>query len=311
MHVLFISSGTSGCVRPVVKSQGEMLRNKGLDISYFLIKGNGVFGYVKNIFRLRRVIKRNQFDIIHAHYSLTAFVATLSRSKPLIVSLMGSDLEINRFFTFITRLLAKYWWSCTIVKSDKMAKKLKAKNVHILPNGVDMEQFKPLNVSKCRKQLGWVKGEYHALFAANPKRPVKNYQLFTDAVSELRKNGYRIQTHVLDNVSHDKIPIYMNAADVVCLSSFREGSPNVVKEAMSCNRPVVSTDVGDVTWLFGGEDGYFTSGLDIVEYALNLESALKFSKKYQQTVGRNRIQNLGLNADSFNNKIIELYKTVR
>jgi len=311
MHILFVSSGNSGSVRPVVKSQGESLENKKLRISYFLIEGKGLLGYLKNVYRLRQVIKSNHFDVIHAHYSLTAFVASLSGCKPILVSLMGSDLEINKLFTLITRLMAKYWWSCTIVKSDEMAKKLKTDNVQVLPNGVEMANFTPLDKKECRLQLEWSNDEYHLLFAANPDRPVKNYELFNDALSRLKKKGFLIHAHVLKSVEHDQIPVHMNAADVVCLSSLREGSPNVVKEAMSCNRPVVSTDVGDVKWIFNNMEGHFISSMNAGDYAQNIEYALKFNAKFGQTSGRKRILDLGLDAGSFKNRMVELYNNIR
>ena len=93
MTILFISSGNSGKISPIVKAQADSLIKKGVAIDFFLIKGKGLTGYLKSIFILRKFIKKNNYDLYHAHYSLSAFVATLAGCKPLVVSLMGSDVK--------------------------------------------------------------------------------------------------------------------------------------------------------------------------------------------------------------------------
>jgi glycosyltransferase involved in cell wall biosynthesis len=100
----------------------------------------------------------------------------------------------------------------------------------------------------------------------------------------------------------------MNAADVVILTSLWEGSPNVIKEAMACNRPIVSTDVGDVRWIFGDTPGCYVTSNDAVDVAEKIQSALDFSKDQHVTKGRDRLLKLGLNADHVAVKILKFYQ---
>ena len=100
----------------------------------------------------------------------------------------------------------------------------------------------------------------------------------------------------------------MNASDIVVLTSLREGSPNVIKEAMACNCPVVATDVGDIAWLFGNEPGHFLSGFDPQDVATKLNMALEFSEEYGRTSGRNRIIELGLDSESVARRIVGVYE---
>src|SRR5690625_1646245 len=265
MNILFVSSGNSGKVSPIVKKQGESLLREGKQIHFFLIHGKGFLGYLKNVYNLRQVIRKKQVDLIHAHYSLTAFVVSLTMFKPLVVSLMGSDLEMNKIFIVSIRFLSRYYWAHTIVKSNEMKNKLNVKNVSIIPNGVDINQFKPLESNSCKKKLGWVEEGCHVLFAANPERSVKNFDLLKKSVLNLQEFGYKIHIHLLMNVPHTEINIYMNAADVVTLTSLREGSPNVIKEAMACNRPIVVTDVGDTAWVIKDTVGCYVSGFSVKE----------------------------------------------
>lgn len=309
MKVLFISSGTNGKISPIVKSQGDSLKKQQVEVDYFLICEPGLNGYFKYIFRLRKYIKQNDYDILHAHYSLSGFVATLSSANRAVVSLMGDDALTSRSL-FLTKLLANYIWGKTIVKSEEMRQRLNTSNVEIVPNGVDLKKFKPMGKIPCQKKLGFSKDKLHLLFAANPRRKIKNFKLFKDAFEILKDKGHDIEMHYFDNISHKDVPIYMNAADLVCLSSLSEGSPNVIKEAMACNRPIVSTDVGDVKWLFDEIDGCYVSSNNVKDYSSYLKKALKYSAVSEHTYGRERLIELGLDSDSVAKKLVEIYRNV-
>ncbi len=103
----------------------------------------------------------------------------------------------------------------------------------------------------------------------------------------------------------------MNASDVILLSSLWEGSPNVIKEAMACNKPIVCTDVGDVRWLFGEEPGHFIAGSEVDNYANRLKDALGFSNTVGNTNGRARLLILGLDSRTVANRIENIYKEVQ
>lgn len=121
MRVLFIASGNHGAVSPVVGNQAEALMSEGIEIEWYLLKGKGIKGYLKNVKPLRQYLKEHKYDAIHAHYSLTAFVASLAGAKPLVVSLMGSDVKAAGWYKFIIRLFAwLFRWKAIIVKSNDM-----------------------------------------------------------------------------------------------------------------------------------------------------------------------------------------------
>jgi teichuronic acid biosynthesis glycosyltransferase TuaC len=96
---------------------------------------------------------------------------------------------------------------------------------------------------------------FHVLFPANSGDPVKRPQLAQSAVDTLNRQGLRAEMHALHGVPHHRVPVWLNASDALLLTSAHEGSPNIIKEALACNVPVVSVDVGDVRERIAGIKG--------------------------------------------------------
>ncbi len=308
LKVLFVCSGNSKRgISPIIANQGESLSLRGVDVDYFTIQGKGVLGYLRNVLPLRRQLRQQRYDIIHAHYSLSALVATLAGGRPLVVSLMGSDIRLGPIFQYAVRLSARLFWREVIVKSIDMRDNLGARCCTIIPNGIDTAHLRPSETRACQSELGWDLHRKHLLFAANPGRQVKNFPLFQKAVQSLPEH-LAIEYHALEDVPHAAIPTYMNAADVVVLTSLWEGSPNVIKEAMACNCPVVATEVGDVAWLFGDEPGHYLTGFEPADVAEKIRLALDFSGRHGRTRGRERIKKLGLDAETVAWRIVEVYE---
>jgi glycosyltransferase involved in cell wall biosynthesis len=309
MKVLFVSSGNSeDGISPIVKNQGESLRQNGVDLHYFTIKGKGLKGYLRNIKYLKKTIRNIQPDVVHAHYSLTAITASLAGAKPLVVSLMGSDSKSSFQIRILIKFFNKLIWTRLIVKSEDMRKSIGIKNAEILPNGVDIEMFHEREKKKCQEKLGWDDSIKHILFAASPSRIVKNFKLAQQTFELIKSDG--IELHSLSNIPHSEMPLWMNAADIVLLTSLWEGSPNVIKEAMACNRPIVSTNVGDVKWLFGNLPGHYLTSFDSSDIADKIEQALTFSQDHNHTTGRRRIIELRLDADSVSKQLVSLYNEI-
>ncbi|MHA1381826.1 MAG: glycosyltransferase family 4 protein [Candidatus Helarchaeota archaeon] len=309
MNILFIvRENKQNNISPIILAQGQSLKNEGCKVDYFLIRGKGLMGYVSNIIPLRKYLKNNKNEIIHAHFSFSAIIAAIAGAKSLVVSLMGSDVYSNCFMRQIIKCFNNLCWDKCIVKSEKMKNILGISNTEILPNGVDTEIFRPIPKDKAKYELNLDYKKKYILFAANPNKYVKNFSFFINVFNKLDKRYYRYI--VLQGVPHYEIPFYMNAAEVVVLTSLWEGSPNVIKEAMACNCPIVSTDVGDVKRLLDGIDGCYTSSLDVNEFFGKLNKSLIYSQKYKKTLGRTRILKLGLTSKEVACKLINIYKAI-
>ncbi|WP_332897111.1 MULTISPECIES: glycosyltransferase [unclassified Haladaptatus] len=184
-----------------------------------------------------------EYDLIHANSGLIAPAAVFQPNLPVVLSLWGSDLMGK--FGPVSKFCARHADE-VIVMSAEMAELL-GQDCHIIPHGVDTERFKPMDKAAARAELGWEQDETYVLFPYAASKSVKNYPRaarVVDAVREQYDGTLNLQT--VFRVPHEQMPLYMNAADVLLLTSHREGSPNATKEALACNTPVVSAAVGDV-----------------------------------------------------------------
>jgi teichuronic acid biosynthesis glycosyltransferase TuaC len=307
MKVLFVSSGNSKeGISPIVKNQGQSLIKQGVDVVFFTIKGRGLKSYFHHIFILKKYLKTNKFDIIHAHYSLSAYVAALAGARPLIASLMGSDVKLHKYTSTLVPFFYNHFWNQTIVKSKDMYQHFNLRGINIIPNGVDIDRFISLDKRDCQNKLSWDINRRHIIFVTDPDRVEKNFSLAKMAIGLIQKE-YELVLHIVKDVPNENIPVYLNAADVLILSSLHEGSPNVIKEAMSCNCPIVSTDVGDVCEVIGDTSGCYICSFDPEDVADKIKEALMFSQIKGRTDGRDRIINLELDSENIAKKILNIY----
>lgn len=176
----------------------------------------------------------------------------------------------------------------------------------MVPNGVDLRMFNLRPQAEARAVVGFEEGEKYVIFVSNPARPEKNYPLAQAAVQTLQQPNLHL-VPVFDK-PHSQVVDYMCAADVLIMTSLNEGSPNVIKEAMACNCPIVVTDVGDVRWVTSGVDGTFVADtFKAEELADLLKKALAFNGR---TRGRERITELELTTQEVSSKLISIYNTV-
>ena len=314
MNILFVCSGNSPKfdISPFINAQAESLRKLGHTIDYYLIKGKGIGGYISNIPKLKSFINKGNYDIIHAHYSFCGVVSSLSTKKRVVCSLMGSDVKESGLWRLLIRYFIKHKWQKTIAKSEDMKKELGIDKIVVIPNGVDLEIFKPLDKNECRKKIGWKQDGKIVLFGADPNRTVKNFSLAKSSYNMLIERdpkliSMKIELITLGSIAHEIIPLYLNACDVLLLTSKWEGSPNIIKEAKACNIPIVCTDVGDVRWLLDGVDGCYITSQNPNDIADKLHRALSFNKR---TTGREKLIQLGLDSTIIAQRIIEIYENV-
>ena len=305
LTVLFVAKqGKRTDFKPVVQNQLDALAQEcsGINFERFPIPGKGVLSYLKAIVPLRKMVREVKPDVIHAHYSFSGFLASLVAPwTPVVVSLMGSDVEAKSIFRLIIKVFVKYFWSATIVKSESLKQKLNIANVIVLPNGVDINRFKPLDQATCKEHLGWEKNKKQILFLADINRPVKNFALAKAAYELLDDDNVELKAAY--NIDTSLVPVYINAAGVVIMTSLWEGSPNTVKEALACNRPVVSTNVGDVALLLKDVQGCFIAENEPVDFAQKIKQALSYS----QSNGREKIKKLKMDSQSVSQLLKELY----
>lgn len=306
MKILFICSGNSNSgINIVVKNQGDSLQNEGLEINYLTINGKGFRSYLKNVPNIRNHLKRNKYDIIHAHYSFSAFAATLAGCRPLVVSLMGSDAYSNIFFRSLIRICSNIFWNKVIVKSKRMKELLRLKKCHVIPNGVNLDMFKPIDKIIAREQIGLKDYKRYILFAANPLRPEKNYKLAKEALAYLKSECTELL--VVSDVPNFMMPLFYSASDLLLVTSLYEGSVNVVKEGMACNIPIVSTDVGDVKDIISSVSGCFICPPTPDAMARGIDKALQFGSR---TYGRQRISELELQSENIAMKLKNIYESI-
>ena len=318
MRVLFVSSGRQGDANPIIKNQGESLRKAGVDLEYFVVAGRGWKSYIKSIKPLRNRIKKGDYDVVHAHYSWCAYltgIATTGLRVPLVVSLMGNDILDHWWYPVLARVVAKCKpWKAVIVKSQEMRKRVGMPYANVVPNGVNMERFREESKVESQEKLGWDAKKKHILFPARKEDTRKNWPLALGAVSRLvesqesRVKSQEIELHEMSGVPNDKTPIMYNAADAVVLPSFYEGSANALKEAMACNVPIVTTDMGDCRERIEGCEGcYVANTYEVDEFAELLGKALEFGGK---TKGRERLVADGIADYQIAGKLTDIYESV-
>ena len=308
MKVIFVASGNKavGTVSSFVRSQFDSLREQNLDMTLFPVTGKGWKGYAKNLVALRKLVKTQKPDLVHAHYSVCGYLAalaTLGLKTKVVVSILGS-FPPGKFKAKkrLVRFFIDHVWDGALVKSQRTRSQLN-RPLPVVPNGVDLRMFNLRPQAEARAVVGFEEGEKYVIFVSNPARPEKQFGLAEEAVRLLHDDSVHL-VPVFDK-PHSEIVDYMCAADALIMTSASEGSPNVIKEAMACNCPIVVTDVGDVRWVTEGVDGtYVSNTFEPEELAGLLNKALEFGARTQ---GRKRIVDLGLTSELVAQKLIQIY----
>jgi glycosyltransferase involved in cell wall biosynthesis len=301
MKVLFVFSGNSTKVHPFISEQRLSLEKKGVQIDYFPIIGKGLTGYLKNLPNLNKIIKINSYDLVHAHYGFSGMLAVLQTKCPVIISFIGEmNFPILRIISRIALRFSAY--NIFVSEELKIKSKIKKNNYSIIPYGVDLDTFVLLDKVESRKKLKLPLNRRVALFSGLFDNPDKNYQLAKDSVNLV--DGL-ILFELSGHYKRNEVNLLFNACDLLLLTSPREGSPQVIKEAMACNCPIVSTDVGDVKEIIGNTKGCYVTSFDPLDVAEKIKLALKFGRK---TNGRQKIKHLDVNIIAKN--IIDIYNSV-
>jgi glycosyltransferase involved in cell wall biosynthesis len=296
-----------------VEAQVDSLRRRGITCEVVHARRD----YLGLRRRTREALESGAFDLVHAHFGYTAAVVAdvCARFRtPLLVSYCGGDINgeegriarrTRSWIGSVASRLAGFAAAAIVVKSAAMIERLPRalrKRTEIIPNGVHLGCYVRMSPNSARARLGW-DDQAVVLFGGRRLDPTKNYRLAEAAVQELAARGTPAKLIPLEGVPHDQVPLWLSAADVVLLTSLREGSPNIVKEAMACDSSVVGVRVGDVAWLLEGVANSRLCSYDAKSVADRIVEVLAA----KSGGGRERIKALGLDSDSVAGKLEALY----
>lgn len=289
---------------PFVVRRYQYLRQAGIDVDIFPFRGGfNPVNYARAWLNLQRVLRRYHYDVLHVEFGPSGLLTLFPRRHPTVVCFQGSDLNgvtgsstrltlRGRILKLVGKLVALRADEIVLV-SERMAQylpKSRQGKYHVIPGGLDFDFFRPFPKEQALASLGLSADHRYVLFVSNlPDNPIKRYDLAQKAVSLLGPEC-NVRMLVATAVPHDLMPSYMNAADVFVLTSSSEGSPNVIKEALACNLPVVSVDVGDVRQRIGQVEGCVVCEDDRPE---TIASALKQVLDSNNTIdGRSSVMDL-------------------
>jgi glycosyltransferase involved in cell wall biosynthesis len=237
-----------------VRDQIDEIRRHGVEVDVFGFPP-GSREYIPATGRLRSLLRRERFDLVHAHYGLAGWCARLAGARPLVVTFHGTDVRhwavgpLSRRLAWRVDLVAAV--SRALFASEDGRPGLpRVPGAAVLPCGPDVGRFRPLPREQARQSLGLEPGGRYLLFPANPARPEKRH----DRAAELAAacNAELLTGGAIDP---DRMPLWINAVNAVLVTSDYEGFGLACVEALACDVPVLSTPVGAAPYALQGIAG--------------------------------------------------------
>ena len=270
MRVLVVTNMYPSPERPelgrFVADQVAALREiDGLEVELFAFRGGGPAAYARAARELRARFRGERFDVVHAHYGLTAWVAFALRGAPHVVTFHGTDLRHPRVGP-LSRAAAALAALPAAVSASLAREGLRGagsrRRVAVLPCGVDLDRFRPADRRAARERLGLDPGGRYLLLPADPARPEKR----ADRARALAEaTCATLLTY--DGTHPDDVPDHVNAANAVVVCSDREGFGLGTLEALACDVPVLATDVGIAPLALEGIPGTLCAPFDLERWA--------------------------------------------
>ena len=287
-----------------VQQQVASLQREGVDVDVLHVDvKKSKWLYAWSFVPLQKRVLTRRYDLVHAHYVFAGVVARSQFRFPVVLTHHGDEAFYGwqaPLCRLMSRLVDK-----TIVVTEPIKRSIGLERSAVIPCGVDCDIFKPMDKRWAREQLGLPAEKRLVLFVGDyPKRP-KRFDIVEDAVAQLKARGMDLELVVAYKQKYEKVPLYMNACDAMVLPSEREGSPQEVKEAMACNLPVVSVDVGDVPDVLAGVEGCYVSPRDPASIAERLALILE---RCDRTDGREKTRRYELS--SIAKRIVKVYEEV-
>ena len=331
LRVLFVSPGVlAGAHLVFVRREAEALRAAGHEVEVFGFDNSrySPAHLAREVARLGDAIRRARPDVVHAQFGkfnalvaafstfLIGMSAEMQKAPPLVITFRGTDINRNTRYSGLRSAIgiaasqaAAFAARAVVCVSREIRDKVWAAALRpalVLPTGVDLRTFVPMERDAARARLGWRPEERVVLFNAGRNPAVKDPELAAAAVAQAKAHLDGIRLVVLDGTAApEEVPVYMNAADCLLVTSRTEGSPTVVQEAMACNLPVVSVDVGDVRERLLGVRHCAVVRRDPGALGLALATLLRHPRRSD---GRAHAE--ALSVDAIAARLIELYGAV-
>jgi glycosyltransferase involved in cell wall biosynthesis len=309
MRVLIVSNMYPTRERPefgvFVRDQLEALGHiDGIEPELYVFEGGGVKAYRKAVAPLKKHLKERHYDIVHAHYGLTGWVARKAGAKPLVVTLHGTDVYDKKAGR-ISRSVAKKADQVAVVSEDlgRALGKLKTKRpIAVMPTGVNLSRFDQRPREESRRRLGVDPEGSYALFPFNPDRPVKHYDRALAVADQIED----LEILTLGNVAPDEVATYMNAVDVTLVPSEYEGFGLAALETLACNTPVVATRTGMAPALLDPVAGCHCIDWDLHDWTAAVNDIL--SDPDPRVQGRPMAERWS--TDAMATRVVDLYRRV-
>ena len=300
MRILIVARCKNGRYAPFITEQVDAIEKQGVECNYFGVDGKGIAGYLRQLPKLKKVIRDFRPDLIHAHYGLCGLLANYQRKVPVITTYHGSDINAPKAFRFSKKAIRRSRFNIFVSRKNVETARPQ-KEFALIPCGINLEDYPLLDKAESRHQMGLTTSGKYVLFAGAFDNPVKNAPL-AKAAMELVPDAELLE---LKGYSRPQVAALMQAVDAFLMTSFTEGSPQVIKEALACGCPIVSVDVGDVRERIEGIDGCSISGREPEALARSIKKALDFEGR---TNGRQAVEKNGLSNDVIAARIISVYK---
>jgi glycosyltransferase involved in cell wall biosynthesis len=304
-----------------VREHVDALTRKDVEVDVvFVNPREGKTRYLTEMPRLARAIRERSYDVLHAQHSYcvvqtaglrrvlgmdTPLLFTIHEGEAYSASSVGRSRMLTKRLVYSRRVkrLALELSDHVVTVDERLLSMLAYRGSYsVIAPAVDTEMFRPMDREECRRQLKLPRDKAILFFPASAARPEKGADAFRAALAYVNPN---VRVVYGGRIARADMPLYMNAADVVVQTSHFEASPMVVKEAMACNTPVVSTDVGDVRALFGSARGCFLTDREPEKIADSLRRAQEWT---DPVGGRERILARGLNPATVAERYREVYR---
>jgi glycosyltransferase involved in cell wall biosynthesis len=257
-----------------VKEQVDDLEGLGVQTDVFSFDGRR---HASNYFRametLRTRVRELRYDVIHAHYGLSGAVAMVQREAPIITTFHGSDTGYYKWQRAVSWVVARATQPLFVTTQGRLL--LGIADAPVVPMGVDLDFFQPIDRAEARQRLGWNPEKIYVLFPGARRVRRKNAALFDAVMNAARRRFAPIAAVSLEGFSRDEVALVMNAVSAVVMTSHFEGSPVAVKEALACLTPVVSVPVGDNPDVLAGLPGCAVAPYDADALARALFEAIR------------------------------------